>query len=93
MPTAVHRHLKIIAFNANGVGGQAYDVRKLLQDLKIDRGPVLGDLKPHMRFYIPKYDIYRTNGEDGHKGGTAVAVKKKKKASFTHASTYSVTYQ
>jgi hypothetical protein len=29
-----------------------------------------------MRFYIPKYYIYRNVGQDGHKGGTAVAVKK-----------------
>jgi hypothetical protein len=33
-------------------------------------------LKPHMRFYIPNYDIYQTDREDEHKGGTAVAVKK-----------------
>jgi hypothetical protein len=29
-----------------------------------------------MRFYIPNYDIYWTDREDGHKGGTAVAVEK-----------------
>jgi hypothetical protein len=28
-----------------------------------------------MKFYIPNYDIYRTDCEDGHKGRTAVAVK------------------
>jgi hypothetical protein len=33
-------------------------------------------MKPHMRFYISNYDIYRTESESGHKGGTAVAVKK-----------------
>jgi hypothetical protein len=32
--------------------------------------------KPHMRFYIPNYDIYQTDSEDGHKGGTAIPVKK-----------------
>jgi hypothetical protein len=34
--TTVHSSLKIIAFNANGIGRQAYEVRKQLQDLKID---------------------------------------------------------
>jgi hypothetical protein len=36
MPTTILRHLKIIAFNANGIGRQAYVVRKQLHDLKID---------------------------------------------------------
>jgi hypothetical protein len=29
-----------------------------------------------MRFHVPNHDIYRTDGQDWHKGGTAVAVKK-----------------
>jgi hypothetical protein len=29
-----------------------------------------------MRFYIPYYDFYGTDHEDGHKGGIAFAVKK-----------------
>jgi hypothetical protein len=29
-----------------------------------------------MRFCIPNCDIYRTDSEDGHKGGTYIAVKK-----------------
>jgi hypothetical protein len=33
-------------------------------------------LKPHMKFYIPNCDIHWTDCEDGHKGRTAVAVKK-----------------
>jgi hypothetical protein len=57
MPTTVHRPLKIIACNANGIGRQAYEVRKQLQDLKIDVS-LLSEthLKHHMRFYIPNYD-------------------------------------
>jgi hypothetical protein len=71
MPTAVHRPLKIIAFNANGVGGQAYEVRKQLQDLKVDVALFSEThLKSHMRFCIRNYDIYRTDGEDGHKSGS-----------------------
>jgi hypothetical protein len=29
-----------------------------------------------MKFYFPNYDFYRTDREDGHKGGTAVVLKK-----------------
>jgi hypothetical protein len=36
MPATVHRPLKIIAFNDNGIGKQAYEVRKMLKDLKVD---------------------------------------------------------
>jgi hypothetical protein len=76
LPTTVRRRLKTIAFNANGTGRQAYEVGKELQDLKID---VALFSETHLRlcmgFYIPNYDIYRTDSEDGHKGGTAVAVK------------------
>jgi hypothetical protein len=31
--------------------------------------------KPHIRFYILEYDIYRIDREDGLKGGNATAVK------------------
>jgi hypothetical protein len=34
------------------------------------------NLKLHRRYYIPNYDICRTTGEAGHKGGTAAAAKK-----------------
>jgi hypothetical protein len=33
-------------------------------------------MKPHTRFYIPNYDIYPTDHQDGHNWGTAVAVRK-----------------
>jgi hypothetical protein len=70
--TTVHRPLKIIAFNANGIGRQAYKVRRQSQGLEIDLA-VFSEthLKPHMRFYIPNSDIYWTDCQDGHKGGTA----------------------
>lgn len=32
-------------------------------------------LKPNMKFYIQNYDIYLTDREDGHRGGTSEAVK------------------
>jgi hypothetical protein len=78
MPTIVHRPLQITTFNANGTGRQAYETRKQFQDLKIDMALFSEThLKPQMRFYIPNYDFYWTDREDGHKGGNAVAVKKK----------------
>jgi hypothetical protein len=68
MPAAVYRPLKLLT----ALGGT-----KQLQDLKTNLTLFSEtDLKPHMRFYIPNCDIYRTDSEDGHKGGTAVAVKK-----------------
>jgi hypothetical protein len=77
MAATVHRPLKVVAFNANGIGRQAYELRKQLQDLKID-GAIFTEihLKQHMRFYIPNCHIYRNDRLDGNKGGTAVAVKK-----------------
>jgi hypothetical protein len=36
MAATVRRPLKVVAFNANGIGRQAYELRKQLQDLKID---------------------------------------------------------
>jgi hypothetical protein len=77
MGTTVHRPLKIIIFNANDIGGQAYEVRKQLQDLKINVALFSETRrKLHIRFYIPNYDIYQTDREDGHKSGTAAVVKK-----------------
>jgi exonuclease III len=59
MPTTVHIPLKIISFNANGIGRQAYEIRKQLQDLKTDVALFSEThLKPHMRFYIPNYDFF-----------------------------------
>jgi hypothetical protein len=51
---AVHRPLKVATFNANGVGRQAYELRKQMQSLKVDAGFFSETyLKPHMRFHIP----------------------------------------
>ena len=36
MATKVHRPLKVVAFNANGIGTQRYELSKQMQDLKID---------------------------------------------------------
>jgi hypothetical protein len=73
----VHRPLKVIAFNANGIGRQRYELSKQLQDLHIYVA-LLSDthLKPHERFFIPNYHFYRIDRFPGRKGGTAVAVRK-----------------
>jgi hypothetical protein len=36
MATRVHRPLKVVAFNANGVVRQRYELSKQLQDQRID---------------------------------------------------------
>jgi hypothetical protein len=36
MATRINRALKLIAFNANGIGGKRYELSKQLQDLHVD---------------------------------------------------------
>jgi hypothetical protein len=36
MATRIHRPLKVIAFNANGIMRQRYELSKQLQDLHVD---------------------------------------------------------
>jgi hypothetical protein len=77
MASTVHRPLKVVAFNASGIGGQAYVLRKQRRDLKIDEAHFSEThLKPHMRLYIPNYHMARNDRLDGNKGGTVIAVKK-----------------
>jgi hypothetical protein len=76
MSTRVHRPLKVVVFNAKGTGRQRYELRKQLQEQRIDVA-LLSEthLKPHERFYIPNYQVYQADRFPGIKGGTAVAVK------------------
>jgi exonuclease III len=77
MATRVHRPLKVIAFNANGIGRQRYELSKQLQELHVDVSLCSEThLKPHERFFIPNFHLYRTDCHPGRKGGTAVAVRK-----------------
>jgi exonuclease III len=70
MATKIHRPLKIIAFNANGIWRQHYELSKQLQDLNIDVALFSEThLKPHERFYIPNYHLYRTDRHPERKGG------------------------
>jgi hypothetical protein len=50
MANRVHRPLKVIAFNANGISRQHYELGKQLQDLRIDVALFSEThLKPHER--------------------------------------------
>jgi hypothetical protein len=70
MAARVHRPLKVIAFNANGISWQ-------LQDLHIKVAVLSGtQRKPHDKFFIPEYQFYRTDRFPWRKSGTAVAVRK-----------------
>jgi exonuclease III len=76
MASRVHRPLKIIAFNANGIGRQRHELGKQLQDLSIDLALFSETyLKPHERNVITNYHIYRMDRYPGRKGGTAVTVR------------------
>jgi hypothetical protein len=77
MATRVHRPLKVLAFNENGIGRQRYELSKQLQELRINVA-LLSEthLKPHERFFIPNYHFYRTDRFPGRKDGIAVAVRK-----------------
>jgi hypothetical protein len=77
MTNRIHRPLQVIAFNANGISKQRYELSKQLQDLHIDV-PLFSEthLKSHERFYIPNYHFYRIDPHPERKGGTAVAVMK-----------------
>jgi exonuclease III len=54
MASRVHRPLRVITFNANGIGRQRHELSKQLQDLHIDVALFSEThLKPHERFFIP----------------------------------------
>jgi hypothetical protein len=74
MAAGVNRPLKVIAFNANGLCGQCYELSKQLQYLH-KYVALLSEthLKPHKRFFIPNDHFYRTDCFPGRKGGTAIA--------------------
>jgi hypothetical protein len=77
MATRIHRSLEVIAFNANGFMRQRYELNKQLQDLHVDVALFsVTHLKPHERFFISNYHIYRTDRQAGRKGGTALVVRR-----------------
>jgi hypothetical protein len=65
---------KVLAFNANGISKQRYELSKQLQDL---RGSLFRDTsKTPLEVLHSKLPIYRINRHPERKGGTAVAVRK-----------------
>jgi endonuclease/exonuclease/phosphatase (EEP) superfamily protein YafD len=64
----IHRPLRVIAFNANGIWRRRCELSKQLQDLHIDVA-VLSEthLKSHERFFIPNYHFCRTDRFPGRK--------------------------
>jgi hypothetical protein len=76
MANRIHRALKIIAFNASGIWMQCHELRKQLQDLRIDVALFAETyLKPceWFLFQITTLSNWLTLGKEG---GTAVAVRK-----------------
>jgi hypothetical protein len=62
MATRIHRPLRVIAFNANYIWRQRYELSKQLQDLHTNVVLLSGThLKPHVRFFIQNYHFYRTD--------------------------------
>jgi hypothetical protein len=61
MTNRIHRPLKVIAFNANGISKQRYELSIQLQDLHTDV-VLFSDthLKSHGRFYIPNVGMLDT---------------------------------
>jgi hypothetical protein len=91
----VHRPLKDIAFNANGIWRQHYELSKQLQDLHIDVA-LLSEihLKPHERFFIPNYRSLRsptpliTEPEIGHDPETRSALYSEASVKFSYHKTF-----
>jgi hypothetical protein len=62
MVARVHRPLQVIAFNANAIWSQRYELNKQLQDLHIDVAVISEThLELHERFFIPNYYFYQTD--------------------------------
>jgi hypothetical protein len=77
MASRIHRSLKIIAFNANGIRRQRYELSKQTHDLHIDVALFSEThLKPHERFFISHYHFCLTDRYPGRKGRTTVGVIK-----------------
>jgi hypothetical protein len=73
MATTVHRPLKIIPINANGIGRKRYELRKQLQDVAL-----LSEthFKPHEKFFIPNCHFYLTDPYRGRKAELPLQLEK-----------------
>jgi exonuclease III len=87
MNTRIHRPLKVVAFNANGITRHHYELSKQLQTCRTDVTILLEThLKPHERFSITNYHIYRNVRHPSAKGGNAIAVRKSVSHSYVDLS-------
>jgi hypothetical protein len=85
MANRFHRPLKIIAFDANDIMKQRYELSKQLEDLHVDVALFSEThLKPHERFFISNYHFYRTDRHPGRKGVTAVSVRRGVPHNYVH---------
>jgi hypothetical protein len=85
MATIIHRPVKVIAFNENGIMRQRYELSKQLQDLHVHVALFSEThLIPHERFFISNHLSYRTGRHPGRKGATAIAVRSAVPNSYVH---------
>jgi hypothetical protein len=68
MAATAHTPLKDIAFNANDIWRQRYELSKRMQDLTNVALLSETHLKPHVRFFIPNYHFYWTGRFRERKG-------------------------
>lgn len=69
--------LSILSWNANSIIDKFIELQELLEDKNIDIFLIQETfLKPHKKFGIPNYKIYRTDRLDGKCGGTLIGIKK-----------------
>jgi hypothetical protein len=77
MATRIHRTIKVIAFNANGIERQRYELNKHLEKLHVDV-ILFSETHPkhHEKYFIPNYHFNRTKSYSCRKVITVVAVRK-----------------
>jgi hypothetical protein len=69
MTNRIHRPLKVIAFNENGIVRQRHELSKQLQGLHIDMALFPEThLRPHDRFHIQNYYFYGIDRHPERKG-------------------------
>jgi hypothetical protein len=77
MVTRIHRPLRIVAFNPDGIWRHRYELSKQLQGLHIDVGLFSETrLKPREKLFVPNYHFYQIDCYPERKARTAIAVRK-----------------
>jgi hypothetical protein len=77
MAARIHRQLEVIAFNANEIWGQRYELSKQLKDLHIDMALHSATISNSMRDSIfQTVTFHRTDRFPERKDVTAIAVRK-----------------